>query len=318
MSLTHSRLRRALTTASATLFALATTVTAASAAPTTGNSSAAGQAHRVVAYYQTQFVTKPGGSQSFVSPLPLSGIATDVDVAAIHLNSDGSVHLNDDPPSSPKFTQMWADLATLQRSGMRVEAMLGGAGVGSYANLHANFPKFYGLLKDTLTTYHFNGIDLDIEESFSLADTEHLILQLRKDFGPTFVIAMAPVATDLSGRSNFSGGFSYSTLDRQVGSNINWYNAQFYCGWGDLSATANYDAVVANGFRPSRVVAGTVTNPANCSGYVTPTTLAKTLHALVMKYPSFAGVAGWEYFNAIPVNGSGPQRWYQAAAVAMR
>jgi chitinase len=318
MPRTHSRsICRALTIAAATLLALATAGTTASAAPRSGGSSGGDQNHRVVAYYQTQFVTNPDGSQSYVSPLPLRGIATDVEVAAIHLNSDGTVHLNNDLPSSPKFTQMWADVAKLQRSGVRVEAMMGGAGRGSFANLHANFPKYYALLKNNLITYHFNGIDLDIEEPFSLADTEHLILQLRKDFGPKFVIAMSPVASDLSGTSQFSGGFSYATLERQVGSDINWYNAQFYCDWGSLSTTANYDAVVANGFRPSKVVAGTVTNPANCTGYVDPTTLANTVQTLVKEYPSFGGVAGWEYFNSVPVNGVGPQSWYRAAAVAM-
>jgi chitinase len=246
----------------------------------------------------------------------LRGIATDIDVAALHLNSDGSVHLNDDPPGAAKFRRMWAELALLRRTGTRVEAMLGGAGVGSFANLHADFPKYYGLLRQTLRTYHFDGVDLDIEEPFALADTEHLIRQLRHDFGPHFVIAMAPVASDLSGQSTFSGGFSYSTLDRAVGKDVNWYNAQFYCGWGDLASTTDYDSVVAHGFSPARVVAGTVTSPANCGGYIDPATLGTTISALTAKYHSFAGVAGWEYFNSLGPDG--PQSWYAAAKSAMQ
>jgi chitinase len=319
MSLRHSRpLRRALTITAASLLALVTgtAMVSAAQAPQSAHAPHAAKRH-VVAYYQTQYVTNANGSQTYVSPLPLGGIATDVEVAALHLDDDGSVHVNDNPPSAAMFTQMWKDVATLQSKGVRVEVMLGGAGGDSYANLHRNFTKFYGLLKTTLTTYHLNGIDLDIEESFSLADTEKLIRQLHKDFGSKFVIAMAPVASDLSGGSNFSGGFSYSTLDKQVGADINWYNAQFYCGWGDLSSTASYDAVVANGFSAARVVGGTVTNPANCGGYVDPTTLAGTLKALVTKYPTFSGVAGWEYFNSVAVNGTGPQSWYAAAAKAM-
>jgi len=128
---------------------------------------------------------------------------------------------------------------------------------------------------------------------------------------------MAPVASDLSGGSEFSGGFSYSQLESDVGSDINWYNAQFYCGWGDLSSTSNYDAVIANGFPASQVVAGTVTNSANCSGYVDPGTLANTLSSLAGEYSDFAGVAGWEYFNAVPVNNGGPQSWYAAAGNAL-
>jgi hypothetical protein len=265
--------------------------------------------HRVVAYYQTQY-----DNGVYVSPLPLKGIATDIDVAALHLNSDGSVHLNDDPPSAAKFVPMWRDLAHLQKAGVRVEMMLGGAGVGSFANLHADFAKFYPLLRDTLRTYHLNGIDIDIEEPFSLADTEHLIGQLRHDFGAHFVIAMAPVASDLAGETTFSGGFSYPALEKQDGKRISWYNAQFYCGWGDLSSTADYDSVVANGYSADRVVAGTVTNPANCGGYIDPATLKQTISALTAKYRHFGGAAGWEYFNGLP----DPRGWYRAAQLAMR
>ncbi|WP_083975436.1 glycosyl hydrolase family 18 protein [Kitasatospora mediocidica] len=269
-------------------------------------------AHRVVAYYQTQY-----SNGSYVSPTPLKDTATDIDVAAFHLNAGSGITLNDDPPSAARYTRMWSDLAALQKSGTRVEAMLGGAAQGSYADLHNDFATYYPQLRDTLRTYHFDGVDLDIEESFSLADTEHLINQLRTDFGSGFVITLAPVASDLSGGSTFSGGFSYNQLEQDMGSQVSWYNAQFYCGWGDLSSTADYDSVVAAGFDASRVVAGTVTNAANCSGYVAPTRLSRTLTSLVGTYPGFAGVAGWEYFNAVPVKGTGPASWYAAAKKAM-
>ncbi|MGF1431635.1 glycosyl hydrolase family 18 protein [Kitasatospora sp. LaBMicrA B282] len=264
-------------------------------------------ARHVVAYYQTQY-----DNGSYVSPLPLQNTATDIELAAFHLNAGGGITLNDDPPSAAKYAPMWQDLATLQQSGTRVEAMLGGAAQGSYADLHNDFATYYGQLRDTLRSYHLDGIDLDIEETFSLADTEHLITQLRQDFGSSFVITLAPVASDLSGGSSFSGGFDYTQLESDLGSQISWYNTQFYCGWGDLSSTSAYDAVIANGFDPSRVVAGTVTNAANCDGYQDPATLSSTLAALVAEYPSFAGVAGWEYFNAVPVNGTGPASWYAA------
>lgn len=65
------------------------------------------------------------------------------------------------------------------------------------------------------------------------------------------------------------------------------------------------------------MVAGTVTNSANCSGYIDPGQLAGTLGSLVGEYANFGGVAGWEYFNAVPVNGTGPASWYAAAKRAM-
>ncbi|GGP33344.1 ricin-type beta-trefoil lectin domain protein [Streptomyces melanogenes] len=299
----------------AVLAAGATTLALAATGALPGSAAqAATPTRHTLAYYQTQY-----SNNAYVSPLPLKGIATDIEVAAFHLNDDGSVHLNDDPPSAAKFTQMWADIATLQASGVKAQALLGGAGTGSFANLHKDFPKYYGLLKNTLQTYKLDGVDLDIEETFSLADTERLVNQLRADFGSSFLITLTPVATDLSGSSSFSGGFSYKQLEAEVGSKISWYTGQFYCGWGSLGGTSGYDAVIANGFSPSRVLAGTVTNAANCSGYVTPATLAGTLKSLVGKYPSFGGGAGWEYFNAVPVSahGTGPASWYANMAAAM-
>jgi hypothetical protein len=41
-------------------------------------------------------------------------------------------------------------------------------------------------------------------------------------------------------------------------------------------------------------------NPANCSGFVPIHTVATAVKELVRKYPSFGGVADWEYFNTLP------------------
>ncbi|MFH8586969.1 glycosyl hydrolase family 18 protein [Streptomyces celluloflavus] len=310
------RLRRALLGTATALLATAATVLGPGTGPAVAKEHTASSPHRVVAYYQTQYTTGSNGSKTYVSPLPLKGIATDVEVAALHLNDDGSVHLNDNPPADPMFDQVWRDVATLQASGTRVSVMLGGAAQGTYANLHRDFTKYYGLLRDTLRTYRLDGVDIDIEETFSLADTEHLIAQLRTDFGPDFVISLAPVASDLSGSTNFSGGFDYATLEQQAGNQISWYNAQFYCGWGSLTGTRDYDAIMNNGFRPAKVVTGAVTNPATCGGYVDPTTLASTVGSLTAAHPDFGGVAGWEYFNAVGVGG-GPETWYAHVKGAM-
>jgi len=67
-----------------------------------GTPAHAASTHQVVVYYQTQY-----DNGTYVSPLPLvqnnTGV-TDVIVAAIHLDSDGVVHLNDKPPAA---TRTW-------------------------------------------------------------------------------------------------------------------------------------------------------------------------------------------------------------------
>jgi chitinase len=268
--------------------------------------SAAGS-HRVVVYYQTQY-----DGSSYVSPLGLTqngtGV-TDVVVAALHLDADGVVHLNDDPPDSSRYTQMWTDLASMQSQGVRVEVMVGGAAQGSFQRLDTDFDTYYPLLRDTISTYHLDGVDLDVEESMSLAGIERVIDALRSDFGSGFTITLAPVGTALSGGGNLSG-FGYDQLYADRGSEISWFNAQLYNGWGSLTSTSSYDQIINHGVVPAdKVVAGTVTNSANGSGYVDMSTLQSTLRSLVAKYPSFAGVDGWEYFNSEPGGTAAPWQW---------
>ena len=82
---------------------------------------------------------------------------------------------------------------------------------------------------------------------------------------------------------------------------MEWYNTQFYCGWGDARSTGWYDAIVAAGWDPRRVVLGVVTNAANGAGHVGLGLLREVCGVLRARYAArggFGGVRGWEYFNA--------------------
>lgn len=295
-------LRRTLTTLSLAA-ALGLTVPAATAAP-----AAAPDDHRVVVYYQTQFA-----GDTYVSPRELTDRGTgvtDVIVGAIHLNDDGGVTLNDTPPGDAKFDGMWGDLAAVQDAGVHVLGMVGGAAVGSFQRLDSDFDTYYPRLKAVVEDHGLDGLDLDVEENMSLAGVERLIDQLHADFGAGFLVTLAPVATALNGGGNLSG-FGYDRLYEERGDAISWFNAQFYCGWGSLDDTSGYDGVVAHGKVPaSKVVAGTLTNPANCgSGYVPMDRLESTVSSLSSTYQDFGGVAGWEYFNSDPGGTGAPWEW---------
>jgi chitinase len=283
-------------------------------------SAQAATSKRVVVYYQTQYSN--GSSGTYVSPKPLldrnTGV-TDVLVAAIHLNSNKVVHLNDDPPSAPKFVQMWKDLAAMQARGINVIGMVGGAAQGSFQRLDTEFDTYYPLLKNVITTYKLNGVDLDVEENMSLTGVERLIDKLRADFGAGFLITLSPVASALSGGGNLSG-FSYDQLYRDRGASIAWFNGQFYNGWGNASNTAGYDRIISRGVIPAnKVVLGTLTSSANGgSGFVPISTVQSTARSLVGKYSNFGGVAGWEYFNSLPGGTAAPWQWASAILSSMR
>jgi len=190
------------------------------------------------------------------------------------------------------------------------------------------FEAYYTPLHAIISVYKLSGLDLDVEEEVPLATMTRLISRLRADFGPEFLITLAPVATALIPDPNIpahlrpprpmlaSGpspnplhptlphlsGFSYPELECSVyGREIAWYNTQFYCGWGDAGTTMWYDTIIAAGWKPEKVVMGVVTNPSNGAGHISLAKLSENCARLRDKYKSvgngFGGVMGWEYFN---------------------
>ncbi|KAF2802507.1 glycoside hydrolase [Mytilinidion resinicola] len=285
---------------------------------------------RLVLYAQTHH----DGSGNPISLLPLitqnTGV-THVIVAAIHLNEGpGNITLNDDPPSAEKFKTLWSEVKWLQGTGVKVLGMLGGAARGSFERLSGgdeSFESYYRPLHAIISTHALDGLDLDVEEQISLSTAQRLIHRLRSDFGPQFLITLAPVATallpdpahaHLHPRPLLSpnptpnplhptlphlSGFSYPALENSpAGQEVSWYNTQFYCGWGDAGSSQWYDAIVAAGWHPRKVVVGVVTNPGNGAGYVELRKLREVLGLLRARYKDrgegFGGVMGWEYFNA--------------------
>ncbi|MEV6681570.1 glycosyl hydrolase family 18 protein [Streptomyces erythrochromogenes] len=280
---------------------------------------------RLVAFYQTGTTT--GDGTPYLSPAPLAGHADVVEVSAFHLNDPAQypiLTLNSDSPDAQKYDPMWRDIDAVKARGVKVTALLGGAAPGTYTFLDEDFEKYYPPIRDALRSHHLDGIDLDVEEHFTEATAEKLIKRLRTDFpSPEFLITLAPVPrnlTDPLGRN--LPGLDYRTLEANVGSAIDWYNAQFYCGNGSLADTSGYDRIVQNRFPASKVVAAAITvDTPYCGGYVPMATLQNTLRSLAAKYPGFAGSAGWEYALSTDVDApdcpTGPAGWYCAVRQAL-
>ncbi|MCJ1307567.1 hypothetical protein MMC25_001214 [Agyrium rufum] len=276
---------------------------------------------RVVIYHQTQYLS----DGTYISLLPLITEFTNVThvmIAAFHLNDNpGDITLNDDPPSNEKYDVLWEETSTLQFSEtIKVLAMLGGAAKGTFTRLDgdvSSFEAFYCPLRDVLRKYTFDGIDLDVEEHMSLTGVLRLIDRLRADFGPKFLITLAPVATALHFGPNLSG-FDYQALEVMRGKEIAWYNAQFYCGWGELSNTAQVETIYACGWDTGKIVLGTVTSPGNGSGWVGYDGLRSTVRTLMARHArgKIGGIMGWEYFNALDQDGKEGEPWTWVKAVA--
>lgn len=269
------------------------------------------QHRRVILYHQT--VVAEG---QYVSMLPLlenkTGV-THVILAAIHINQDPeNLTLNDDRPDSPKFDPLWAEVPLLKQGGVKVMGMLGGAAQGSFQRLDGDqeqFDRYYNPLLAMVRRHGLQGLDLDVEEEMSLQGIIRLIDRLKADQGEDFIITLAPVAAALLGIGNLSG-FDYRELEQARASKIAWYNTQFYNGWGPADDPRMYAAMVRQGWSPSRVVYGLLTNPGNGSqGYVPREKISPVLAMLVQQFPNFGGVMGWEYFNALPGARGKPWQW---------
>lgn len=275
--------------------------------------------HRVIYYYQT--LTDLSPLINNLNPTTGKPYPTDINLASFHLGpqSDGTqIHLNDAPPEDAIFNTPWQQLAQLQNMGVKLHMMLGGAAIGSYQSLFSNWNTLYPVLQQTLQKYHFDGIDLDIEETVSLSDVQHLIDQLSSDFGSSFETTMAPVASDLTGDGGLSG-FNYKDLYQSPeGSKIAWFNTQFYSGFGSLASTSDYDSAINNGFPADKIVAGMLGNPNDGDGYVDMNNVSQTVRQLTSKYSNFGGVFSWEYFDTLPGGTSHPDQWALLMTQAMK
>lgn len=246
---------------------------------------------------------------------------THVILAAIHINGQpGDITLNDDPPSSPKFDPLWAEVPLVKRVGVKVMGMLGGAAQGSFQRLDGSqeqFERYYGPLLTIIRRYELDGLDLDVEEKMSLSGIIRLIDRLKTDMGDYFIITLAPVAAALLGIGNLSG-FDYRELEQARAAKISWYNTQFYNGWGQAEDPRMYAAMIALGWSPRRVVYGLLTNPGNGSqGYVSCEKIGPVLAMLIEQFPTFGGVMGWEYFNALPGGRAKPWQWAAEMTLSM-
>jgi chitinase len=246
---------------------------------------------------------------------------THVILAAFHLNEQPeAITLNDDPPQSPVFDPLWAEVPLMQQQGVKVMGMLGGAAPGSFTRLDGSreqFELFYYPLLAMIRRHGLDGLDLDVEEPMSLQGVIRLIDRLKADLGDAFIITLAPVAAALLGIGNLSG-FDYRELEQARASKISWYNTQFYNGWGPAEDPRMYATMMAQGWSARRVVYGLLTNPGNGSqGYVSQEKIGPVLATLIEHYPTFGGVMGWEYYNALPGDSAKPWQWAAQMSLSM-
>lgn len=253
---------------------------------------------KAIFYYQT-FYTQ---NNDFISIQPIlykNTPITHIHLSAIHFGYDNDstpyIHLNNRLPSDPYFDKVWNDLKLAKQHGIKIIAMIGGAG-GGYESLFSNFDVFYKILQTFLKTNRIiDGIDLDIEETCDINNIKCLINNIVNDFGEKYIITTAPVDSSLLYNVPGMGGFCYKDLiNSKEGTYIDYINCQAY----DSFTKDTLDNIVKNGYSSDKIVMGLISGEAYRDEF----------KKMVLNYKQdFGGIFVWEYYNTLP----SPLKWTQ-------
>lgn len=244
---------------------------------------------KIIYYYQTF-----NGLKSILTP---DTKVTHIHLSSIHFgideNNNPYIHLNNNNPNDKIFDSVWEDIKKAKQLGIKIILMMGGAG-GAFQTLFSNIHIYYSLLKELILEKQdlIDGVDLDIEEIVSIDDVELLILQIKKDFGRSFIITMAPVQYSIENDVPGMGGFIYKDLYNNCGHLIDYFNVQCY---NDYSLEA-YNQMIKNGYPEEKIVMGSISSQNFNSNL-------NVLKQIVKNYNNFGGVFNWEYYDA-PTNWS--------------
>jgi hypothetical protein len=90
---------------------------------------------RLILYQQTHH-ERDGTPISLLPLIQNNTGLTHLYIAAIHLNDrPGDITLNDWKPDDERYRQLWDEVGAVQRAGVKVMGMLGGAAKGTYERL---------------------------------------------------------------------------------------------------------------------------------------------------------------------------------------
>lgn len=227
----------------------------------------------------------------------------------------------------------WEDVSYLRNNSVNVLASFGGYESDMFLILESNFTFYYDQLRDFFKAYpQLSGIDLDVEPStntltsYATGETTlKLLKSLDRDFGSEFQVSMAPIADDLTGQYNpqFFSGFNYNILDQMARDEhgapiINWFNGQFYNGYGNCNNGSTYNQTIFYGdWDPSRVVFLVASSNGVASGWCPLEQVAGVAAGLAANYSNFGGVGGYDYVNAGSTDNVTVAEWYQTMAKAI-
>jgi chitinase len=221
--------------------------------------------------------------------------------------------------------QFKADIATLHQRGKKVIISVGGEkGTVSVAN-SAAADNFANSVHSLMTTYGFDGVDIDLENGLNPTYMAQALRSLRAKAGANLIITMAPQTIDMQSTGSSYFALALSIKDILTVVYTQFYNSGAMLGCDQMAAysqgSINFLTALAciqtqNGLRPDQVALGLpASTRAAGGGYVSPSVVNAALDCLARAtncgtfkppatYPTIRGAMTWS-INWDVTNGNG-------------
>lgn len=258
------------------------------------------------------------------TPLRLSSVPTTYDIVAIAFadanpSLPGAVTFNVDAGLSSALggytnAQLRADVTTLHSRNQKVILSVGGEKGTVSVGSSTAATNFANSLYDILTSYGFDGVDIDLENGLNPTYMEQALRNLRSRIGANLLITMAPQTIDMQ-----STGAGYFSLALNIRDILTIVHTQFYNSGGMLGCdqmfaysqgTVNFLTALAciqlqSALRPDQIALGLpATTSAAGGGYVNPSVVNNALNCLAAgtncgsfvpptRWPTIRGAMTW-------------------------
>ena len=218
-----------------------------------------------------------------------------------------------------------ADIATLHQRGKKVIISVGGEKGSVSVSSATAATNFANSVYSLMTTYGFDGVDIDLENGLNPTYMAQALRSLRSKAGANLIITMAPQTIDMQSTGSSYFALALSIKDILTVVHMQYYNSGSMLGCDNSAAysqgTENFLTALAciqlqNGLRPNQVSLGLpASTRAAGGGYLAPSVINSALDCLARgtncgtfkppaTYPGISGAMTWS-INWDVANGSG-------------
>jgi chitinase len=257
------------------------------------------------------------------TPLRLSAINTYYNLIAVAFaNADpsrpGAVTFSIDSGLASALggyttSQFISDIATLHSQGKKVIISVGGQNGTITVNDATSATNFANSVYQLMTTYGFDGVDIDLENGINPTYLASALRQLSALAGPSLIITLAPQTIDMQSTAGAYFQLALNIKDILTLVNTQYYNSGTMNGCdGNVYAQGSEDFITAlaciqlqGGLRPDQVGLGLPASPSAAGGgYVAPSVVNAALDCLSSgtncasfkpstTYPGLRGAMTW-------------------------